>query len=42
MFDVATQKLIASFNPRFTNGSFYASLDATFFDSVPPLRTTHR
>ena len=42
MFDVATQKLIASFNPRLTNASFYAWLDATSSDSVPPLRTTHR
>lgn len=42
MFDVTTQKLIASFNPRLTSASFYASLDATSSDSVLPPRTTHR
>lgn len=41
MMDLTTQKVVASFKPRETNASFYASLNPSSFDSVGSRHVPH-
>lgn len=41
MMDLTTQKVAASFKPRQTNASFYASLNPSSFDSVFSRHPSH-